>query len=77
MTIAAGQTPTLTLLFDLSRMLRFYDGVKGNTGGEGPGARTTARFFADSLFTGYSLNGVNYNVAPVDAFYTLQLSKSQ
>ena len=36
-TIAAGDSPTLTILFDLSRVLRFYDGKRGQNDGMGPG----------------------------------------
>jgi len=66
-TIAAGQVPSLTLLFDLSRMLRFYDGLPGNQGGGS--LPNNAYFLADSLFIGFTLNGVTQNVGPIAAFF--------
>jgi len=68
LTVAVGDTPTLTLLFDLSRMLRFYDGL--NTSGVNPGdSVNNAYFFAHTLFGGVNVGGVIQNVAPIAAFF--------
>jgi hypothetical protein len=47
--ISAGDSPTLTILFDLSRVLRFYNGKRGTDGADNIGT-TNAFFYAFSVF---------------------------
>ena len=67
LTVAVGDTPTLTLLFDLSRMLRFYDGLGNSVNPSDPA--NYAYFFAHTLFGGVNVGGVIQNVAPIAAFF--------
>jgi len=53
LTLAAGDSPILTILVDLSRMLRFYDGLNtsSSNGGVNPGDPSNkAYFFSHSVF---------------------------
>jgi hypothetical protein len=53
-TLAAGATPSLTILFDISRALRFYDGLDPRGAGGGPSPSDLydkAYFFSHSVLT--------------------------
>jgi hypothetical protein len=51
-TLVAGATPTLTILVDLSRMLRFYNGLDPVQGPNPSDLNNRAYFFCHSLFGG-------------------------
>lgn len=70
--IAPSDTKTLTLLFDISRMLRFYDGLSPSSGPNPGDSSSHAYFFAHTMVNTFeaSFFGAAGSIVGYDTFFS-------